>query len=179
MSEQEGFSLLELVFVVAVLAILTAIAIPAFGDFTRSARQAAAITYVDAILKSSTIFRIYEGRWPSTWTEIQQYSGQAGTGPLSQLESCTDHGSACNGNERVIVDGQYLINYWTQGSEIRVSAWRFNNSGPTSQNRSVWGCAKDGSVLKMVAWKKDGSFWQGPAWQGGMKDDDGNDLATC
>lgn len=179
MTKQQGFTLLELVIVVAVLAILAAIAIPAFGDVIRSARQSAAITYVDAILKSSTIFRIHEGRWPGSWVEMQKYSGNVGGGPLSKLESCTEHGSACNGNERVIVGGQYLINYWTQGNEIRVSAWRFNNTGPTSQNRSVWGCSNDDSGLKMVAWKKDGSFWQGPAWQGGMKNDDGNDLVVC
>jgi len=116
---------------------------------------------------------------PRTGLRCSSYSGQAGTGPLSQLESCSKYNSACNGNERVIVSGQYLINFWTQGDEIRVSAWRFSNDGPTAENRSVWGCAKDGSVLKMVSWKKDGSFWQGPAWQGGMKDDDGNALATC
>jgi len=59
-AKAHGFSLLELVIVVAVLAILVAIAIPSFGGFIRSARQAAALTYVDAILKSSTIFRINE-----------------------------------------------------------------------------------------------------------------------
>ena len=175
----EGFSLLELVVVVGVLGILAAIAIPAFNGITLSARQSAAITYVDAILKSSSIFRTFEGRWPSSWDEIQKYSGQPGTGPLSQLESCDRYGSQCNGNERVVVNGQYLINFWSQNNEIRVSAWRFNNTGPTSQNRSVWGCSNTESVVKIVAWKTDGSYWQGPAWQGGMADDSGDSLVGC
>ena len=147
----DGFSLLELVVVVGVLGILSAIAIPAFNGITLSARQSAAITYVDAILKSSSIFRTFENRWPSSWDEIQKYSGQPGTGPLSQLESCDLHGSQCNGNERVVVNGQYLINFWSQNNEIRVSAWRFNNTGPSSQNRSVWGCSNTESVVKIVA----------------------------
>lgn len=181
---QSGFSLLELVVVVAVLAILAGIAIPSFQGVVRSARQAAATSYVDAILKSSTIFRAFKGRWPTTWVEMQQYSGSTGAGALSSVESCSLYGSVCNGNERVIVGGQYLINYWSQGGEMRVSAWRFNNTGPTSQNRSVWGCVGDSSILKIVSWQKDGSFWQGPSWDNdggtnGMKDDDGNDVMAC
>ena len=68
--EEEGFSLIELVVVVAVLSALSVIAIPNFKSFLLKSRQVAASTYVDFILKSANIFLIEEGRWPITWQEI-------------------------------------------------------------------------------------------------------------
>ena len=46
----EGFTLVELVVVIAVLAILSAVAIPAFVGVMLKARQMGALTYVDATL---------------------------------------------------------------------------------------------------------------------------------
>ena len=54
----EGSSLIELVIEVAVLAILTAIAIPSFSYITIKVRQLTAASNVDVILKSATIFKI-------------------------------------------------------------------------------------------------------------------------
>ena len=54
-AQKNGFSLTELVIVIAVLSILAAVAIPAFTGFILRARQAAAATFVDAVLKSATI----------------------------------------------------------------------------------------------------------------------------
>ena len=54
----EGSSLIELVIEVAILAILTAIAIPSFSYITIKVRQLTAASNVDVILKSATIFKI-------------------------------------------------------------------------------------------------------------------------
>ena len=53
---KDGFTLVELVVVIAVLSILSAVAIPAFTGVILRARQAAAIAYVDATIKSGLIF---------------------------------------------------------------------------------------------------------------------------
>ena len=66
--DEEGFSLIELVVVVAVLAALSAIAIPNFKSFLLKSRQAAASTYVDFILKSSNIFLVELSKKP--WSLI-------------------------------------------------------------------------------------------------------------
>ena len=61
--EEEGFSLLELVVVVAVLGVLSAIAIPTFNNIILKARQAGAASHVDALLKSASIYKIYNGNF--------------------------------------------------------------------------------------------------------------------
>tara|TARA_Y100001968_G_scaffold131262_1_gene119816 strand:- start:871 stop:1113 length:243 start_codon:yes stop_codon:yes gene_type:complete len=63
--EEEGFSLIELVVVVAVLGVLSAIAIPTFNNIILKARQAGAASHVDALLKSASIYRINNASYPS------------------------------------------------------------------------------------------------------------------
>ncbi len=61
-SKKDGVSLIELVIVVSVLAILSAIAIPSFKSMILKSRQVAAASYVDAVLKSASIHYVEEGR---------------------------------------------------------------------------------------------------------------------
>ena len=146
-----GFSIIELVAVIAVLAVLTAIAIPNLLGFARDSYQAAAMVEVAHLLKTLSIHRAYHGRWPSSWSEVEKYLQHK---EESSYESCSRYGSNCNGNERVIVSGQYLISFYSKGDETRVSAWRFSNDGYSSTNRSVWGCIRPGGKSFVYAWKK-------------------------
>ena len=60
-TREEGFSLIELVVVVAVLGVLSSIAIPSFNNIILKARQSGAASHVDALLKSASIYRINNG----------------------------------------------------------------------------------------------------------------------
>ena len=60
----EGFSLIELVIVIAVIAILSSIELPSFNRVIRKARQSAALAFADNILKTAAIFHSKNGRWP-------------------------------------------------------------------------------------------------------------------
>ena len=173
----KGFSLIELVVVVSVLAVLSSIAIPYFEDITRRARQVAASSNVDSILKSAAIFKIKEGYYPTTWEEIMFYYSPGSQN--SNLESCSVYNSQCTGNERVIVGGQYLITFFSQSARFGVSAWRFNNTGPTSTNLSVMGCISDMSGGRNYLFKDSNPYYQGAPWNNGILDENGNDLNLC
>ena len=174
---EEGFSLIELVIVVAVLAILSAIAIPSFQSLTRKARQISAASHVDAILKSATIFRVEEGYFPTSWSEILVYYKEGSAG--SNLESCEVYNSQCNGNEKVIVNGQYLITFFNQSDRFGVSAWRFNNTGGTSTNLSVMGCATSTNGGRNYLFKDSNPYYQGAPWNSGILDENGDELDLC
>jgi prepilin-type N-terminal cleavage/methylation domain-containing protein len=75
----EGFSLIELVVVVAVLAIISAIAIPAFTDTSRKAATASAKQSLASFYGQCGAERANEGAWTSTEKEmtINGYTSKA------------------------------------------------------------------------------------------------------
>ena len=52
MKKQSGFTLIELMIVVAIIAILAAIAIPAYNNYIREARMAKATDHYDGAIRS-------------------------------------------------------------------------------------------------------------------------------
>ena len=175
--EEKGFSLIELVVVVAVLGVLSAIAIPSFNNIILKARQAGAASHVDALLKSVSIYKINTGSYPNNWNQISMY--YPGGFSNSSYETCTTYGSSCNGTERVILGGQYLINFFVDSNKFGVSSWRFNNVGGTSQNYSVMGCISANTGGRMYLFKPPGAYYQGQPWNSGVLDDQGNSLNLC
>lgn len=173
--EEEGFSLIELVVVVAVLGVLSAIAIPTFNNIILKARQAGAASHVDALLKSASIYRINNASYPSNWTEIAEY--YSGGFSNSSYESCTT--SECNGTEKVILGGQYLINFFSEDNKFGISAWRFNNEDATSRNYSVMGCISENTGGRIYLFKPPGAYYQGKPWRAGVLDAQGNSLNLC
>lgn len=62
---QKGFTLIELMIVVAIIGILAAVAIPAYGDYTAKAQAAEAFTLLDG-LKTPYSEEAATGGWPAT-----------------------------------------------------------------------------------------------------------------
>ena len=170
-----GFSLIELVIVVAVLAILSAIAIPSFSKIVRKGRQSAAMAFVNQILTSSAVFHVENGRLPTSWTDLSQSSQPIDS---TTLVSCSQYNSRCSGNQTMFLNGEYLIEFYTRDNEIRVSVW---NPTPEHKNHHVWGCYNINNGSNIHTWNTE-KYFQGPAWGNEntrITGDNGERLSMC
>ena len=173
--KNKGFSLVELVIVIAVIAILSAIAIPSFTGVMRKARQSAALAFADNILKTALVFHSENSRWPNTWLEFARNS----TGiDASQLESCSVYNSRCSGNQTIFLSGAYITEFYTRPDEIRISIWGRKKE---DKNLHVWGCLNLNRGGNIYTWNND-LFFQGPAWPDEntrITGDNGERLSMC
>ena len=64
---EDGFTLVELISVVAIIVILAAIAIPAYGSYITKARIARAIVEIQMLEQEITIYQTDEGHLPEHW----------------------------------------------------------------------------------------------------------------
>ena len=170
-----GFSLIELVVVIAVLAILSAVAIPSFTRVMRKARQSAALAFVDSVLKTAIVFNSENGRWPNSWNEFAQNSSAINA---SDLESCSKYNARCSGNQTIILGGQYITEYYLRPDEIRISVW---NPSPEYKNHHVWGCFNLNRGGNIYTWNTE-KYFQGPAWGNEntrITGDNGERLSMC
>lgn len=67
---QQGFTLIELMIVVAIIGILAAVAIPAYQDFATRARVAEALQLSSSAKAGIAEFRETNGRWPADASSI-------------------------------------------------------------------------------------------------------------
>ena len=66
---QKGFTLIELMIVIAIIGILAAIALPAYQDYTARAQVSEALTLAEGQKSAVTEFRADKGAWPTTNAE--------------------------------------------------------------------------------------------------------------
>ncbi len=66
MNKQRGFTLIELMIVVAIIGILAAIALPAYQDYTNRAKVSEGLTLASSAKVAVTEYRVSEGVWPTT-----------------------------------------------------------------------------------------------------------------
>jgi type IV pilus assembly protein PilA len=65
MKKQQGFTLIELMIVVAIIGILAAIAIPAYQDYTIRAQVSEGLTLSGAAKAAVAEYRMDSGSWPT------------------------------------------------------------------------------------------------------------------
>ncbi|MCA9519832.1 MAG: prepilin-type N-terminal cleavage/methylation domain-containing protein [Myxococcales bacterium] len=103
LKEKKGFTLIELMIVVAILGILAVVAIPAFVRYMRKAKTSEALTALDKIHKGS--FRYYSKSWADSSgnpTPCQFPANQTLTPVAGNPNACCTDGAAdgkCEPNE--------------------------------------------------------------------------------
>ncbi|HLF10429.1 MAG TPA: prepilin-type N-terminal cleavage/methylation domain-containing protein [Gammaproteobacteria bacterium] len=118
-ARNRGFSLVELLIVVIILAILAAIVVPQFADTTTDARDSAIDSNLAAMRSAIQLYRqqhgVYPGDLASTGATCPAGS-VAGTGAVDTLAAFTDQltrytnilGQSCTGTNATFNLGPYL-----------------------------------------------------------------------
>jgi type IV pilus assembly protein PilA len=124
---QYGFTLIELMIVVAIIGILAAIAIPAYQDYTVRSKVTEGINLASAAKSAVSEYRISQGGWPGS----NATAGIAGTIKGTYVSS-------------VGVSGNGVITVTFNGIENAISGKTFTLTPgfDTTNNSSVtWACA--------------------------------------
>ena len=139
MKKQQGFTLIELMIVVAIIGILAAIAIPAYQDYTIRAQVSEGISLASGA--KTAIAEVFQdsGTWPTTnalaglatntsitgkyVTQVDVLAGTGGGGSNIQVT----YGAAGQANQALIDDGGFLVLTSTSGGGGSV-AWTCSNS---------------------------------------------------
>ena len=80
---QQGFTLIELMIVVAIIGILAAIAIPAYQDYTIRAQVTEGATLMDGVKVAMQDYYAQHGSWPTSLTGNDAALGLNFTGPMT------------------------------------------------------------------------------------------------
>ncbi|MDD2777020.1 MAG: pilin [Gallionella sp.] len=87
---QQGFTLIELMIVVAIIGILAAVAIPAYGDYTARAQAAEAMTLLDGLKTPMTEAFTTDGTW-----DVTSVSAVLSGKYVASVTDCNDATNKC------------------------------------------------------------------------------------
>jgi type IV pilus assembly protein PilA len=124
---QKGFTLIELMIVVAIIGILAAIAIPAYQDYTIRAQVSEGMTLASSVKASVSEFFADRGTWPADLTDLGIDNAPSG----KYVESLT------------VDDGTIIITYGNDANP-EIAAETVTLKPLVSDNLDViWQCAEN------------------------------------
>ena len=129
MKKINGFTLIELMIVIAIIGILAAVALPAYQDYTVRAKVSEALGFAAAAKTAHSEYVVTKGIWATT-------DPLAGWGGASSAVVASVARSA---------DGLLLVTLATNASLGAASAKTFVFSGYTSASAVRWTCKKGSS----------------------------------
>lgn len=130
MKMQKGFTLIELMIVIAILGILIAIALPAYQDYTVRAKVTEGLNLAAAAKLASSETRLSNGTWPTT-------AAAAGYTPASTtIVTSVDIPAA----------QEVVITFAAATPEISGNTLRLRGSIQSAGQVVAWGCNAAGST---------------------------------
>jgi type IV pilus assembly protein PilA len=130
---QKGFTLIELMIVVAIIAILAAIALPAYQNYTKRAKVSEAIVAIDACKTSVTEYLSANGTFPATigaagcTTQSTKYVAKLAVAATGAITATTT-GIATDSNG----DITYTPSVPTTGDTTQITEWKCTTANFTN-----------------------------------------------
>jgi type IV pilus assembly protein PilA len=142
---QKGFTLIELMIVVAIIGILAAIAIPAYQDYTIRSQVTEGLNLAGAVKAAVAETVAQTGEWPTTLTDLGIVdAGGTETPPVGKYVSGVDlqgnpgtivityAGPGSNGQANAVIDGMTLaLQPYLSGNQDVI--WRCGRAAPPAQ----------------------------------------------
>ncbi len=130
MKKQQGFTLIELMIVVAIIGILAAIAIPAYSDYTIRAQVSEGLTLAGGAKAALSEFTMDRGAFPAN-------NAEAGISLPASI-----NGKYTGSVDASATAGQLLITYGAAGSDAHpaIQSKTLILSAVTTAGSVVWSC---------------------------------------
>ena len=116
---QQGFTLIELMIVVAIIGILAAVAIPSYQDYTKRAHVSEGLQLAGAVKTGVAEFYGANGTWPSNNTSAGASDGASITGNAVKSVTQVDGVITIVYNSKVLDDAELIMSALTSAGAIQ------------------------------------------------------------